>query len=104
MPENNLFSGPEALAWVQQHLRQVLAADGQQPTDWQRARRLSGIARQMLRQHYGSGPASPEAEMVLLALQRLDTRLQNPASEKNWPFAQTQLGRIMPLVERLLAA
>jgi hypothetical protein len=104
MPDSVFLSGPDTLLWVQQHLPQVLAATGQQPTDWQRARRLSGIARRQLQQHYGSGPASPAADMVLLSLERLDTRLQHPASAQCWPFAQQQLGRIMPLVERLLAA
>jgi hypothetical protein len=104
MLENNPPTGPEALAWVQRYLPQVLAADGRQPSDWYQARRLSSIACQQLRQHYGSGPASPEAAMVLLTLERLDTRLQDPAGKRNWPFAQVQLGRIMPLVERLLAA
>lgn len=104
MPENNLPTGPDALAWVQQHLPQVLAADGRHPAAWYQARRLSSIARQQLRRHFGSGPASPEAATVLLTLERLETRLQQPTTHQNWPFAQTQLGRIMPLVARLLAA
>lgn len=104
MLENNLPTGPEALAWVQLHLPQVLAADGHQPNDWYQARCLSSIARQQLWSHFGSGPASGEAETVLLTLEHLDSRLRRPTSHHNWPFAQTQLSRIMPLVERLLAA
>ena len=104
MSENNSPTGPEALAWVQQHLPQVLAASGQRPTDWDQARRLSLIARQQLRRYFGSGPAAGEAATVLLTLEHLDDRLLRPTAQQNWPFAQTQLGRIMPLVERLLAA
>ena len=106
MPIRPLPTSSDALHLVQQHLPQVLSATGQHPTDWDQARLLSGIARQQLRRHYFTGdvPAPPEAETVLLNLSKVDVRLHLPATGRNWLFAQQQLGRIMPLVERLLAA
>ena len=106
MPHCPLPTGSEALHLVQQHLPQVLAATGQRPTDWDQARLLSGIARQQLRRHYYSGaaPVPAEAELVLRHLSKVDVRLLPPSTTRNWRFAQLQLRRIMPLVQRLLVA
>ena len=106
MLENNLPTGSEALALVHQYLPRVLAANGQQADDWHLARLLSRIARQQLQHHYfrGTAPAPLEAETVLITLERLDERLLTPDPDQTWPFAQMQLRRIMPLVQRILAA
>ena len=106
MLENNSLPGRQALALVREHLPQVLAATGRQPADWQQALLLSRLARHQFQQYYfnGAAPAPPEAGVVVMALHRLEARLQDPARRTDWPLTQTQLRRIMPLVERLLAA
>ena len=104
MPDSPLPTGPEALAFVHRYLPQVLRADERQPAARQQARQLGRIARQQLQRHYGSTPALLEARTVLDVLEQVETRLQSPPAAKDWLYARTQLGRVMPLVERLLAA